>query len=92
MLAKWQGMDMQSVYADWAESMQEYSLGAINHGIEQAGDLQHPPSKGEFKILCQCYKPKLPPMIDHKVSPEQLEKNRLRIAEIARTLAAKKSV
>ena len=92
MAAKWGGLNQQEVYADWAESMQEFSIGAINHGIEAAKNLQHPPSQGEFKTLCKGYKPKLPPMIEHKVSPEQLEKNRVRIAEIARNLAAKKSI
>lgn len=92
MVAKWGGLNQEEVYADWAEGMQEFSLGAINYGIEQAKDLQHPPSQGEFKVLCRGYKPTLPPMIEHHLTPEQIEKNRNRIADIAQMLANKKDV
>lgn len=90
--AKWQGMDMQEVYADWSESMQEFSLGSINYAIETAKELQHPPSQGEFKTLCRGYKPALPTMLGHKLSPEQIEKNRVRIAEMVKSLASKKEM
>ena len=92
MVAKWGGLDQQEVYTDWAESMQEFSLGAINHGIEAAKEQPHPPSQGEFKTLCRGYKPALPTMLEHKLSPEQIEKNRVRIAEMVRSLAEKKVV
>lgn len=57
MLAKWQGLDMQAVYQDWAEALQDCSLGAIDHAIVQAKEAQHPPSQGEFKALCKLYRP-----------------------------------
>lgn len=82
---------MQAVYADWAEELQSLSLGAINHGIAQSKALAHPPSQGEFKALCQSYKPAMPIMIDCKLTPEQVEANRQRIAKIAETLAGSKA-
>lgn len=57
MLAKWQGLDMQSVYQDWADALQGCSLGAIDYAIGQAKEAQHPPSQGEFKALCRGYTP-----------------------------------
>ena len=90
LLAKWQGIDMNAVYEDWADALTEFSLGAINHGIESAKNLQHPPSQGEFKELCRAYKPSMPAMLEHKLTPEQIERNRARIADIAKNLAASK--
>ena len=91
LLSKWAEIDMRAVYADWAEELQSLSLGAINHGIAQSKALAHPPSQGEFKALCQSYKPAMPIMIDCKLSFEQIEANRKRIAGIAEMLAWSKS-
>lgn len=91
MNAKWQGIDLHEVYADWAEAADGLSLGAINHGIELSKKNQHPPSQGEFIENCRLYKPALPTMIDCKITPEQLKANRKRIADIAKTLAGSKS-
>lgn len=59
MQAKWQGIDMELVYSDWAESLQEYTLGAINNAIDLAKQQEHPPSLGSFASLCKAYKPPL---------------------------------
>ena len=82
---------MQAVYADWAKALGELSLGAIDHGVNAAGDCPHPPSRGEFKALCQAYKPAMPLMIESKLSPEQIAVNKKRIADISAMLAARKS-
>lgn len=92
MLAKWAEIDMQAVYADWADEMGELSLSAINHGIKLAKALPHPPSQGEFKELCRSYRPQVPLMIGKQITPEQQEKNRQKIAEIAAMLACKKAM
>ena len=92
MLAKWSGMNMQEVYADWAEELQDFTLGAIAHGIPLAKALPHPPSQGEFKDLCRTYRPPVPLMIGKQITPEQLEKNRQKIAELAATLARKQAM
>lgn len=91
MMSKWQGIDLQEVYADWAEQMQEFTLAAINHGIEVSKQDGHPPSQGEFKKNCRGYKPPELLKIGVKLTPEQIEKNKQRIAEIARNLAKSKS-
>lgn len=86
-MSKWQGIDLQEVYADWSEQMQDFSLGAINHGIEVSKKGDHPPSQGEFIKNCRGYKPPEFIKIGVKLTPEQIEKNKQRIAEIARNLA-----
>ena len=91
MAAKWGGMNMAEVYADWAESLDGCTIGAISHGIELSKKCQHPPNQGEFVAHCQSYKPAMPIMIDCKLSPEQIESNRKRIAKIAEMLAGSKA-
>lgn len=91
MNAKWQGIDMRAVYADWSERLVGTSLAAINHATELSTDMPHPPNRGEFVALCQTYKPALPTMIDCKLTPEQIEANRKRIADIAKTLGGSKA-
>jgi len=89
--AKWQGIDMDEVHADWADAMQGLSLGAINHGIEVSKGGAHPPSQGEFINNCKGYKPAELLKIESKLSPEQREANKRRIAEMVRNLAKGKS-
>ena len=59
MAAKWQGLDMQAVYHDWADALAECSLGAINYAINHAKMQEHPPSQGAFVAYCKQYKPPL---------------------------------
>ena len=90
----WQGMDMQDVYADWADALQACSLGAIQFGIELAKlePGNNPPTQGQFVAMCRKYEP-VPNVhqIENRLTPEQLEKNRRRIAEISAALATKKA-
>lgn len=89
-LAKWQGLDMQAVYAGWAESLHDVSLGAIGFAVGKSKtELAHPPSLSEFRKICLEY---VPPQsnvlkISHKLSEEQKQKNRERMAAIAEQFA-----
>ena len=90
-LSKWSGMDMRDVYQDWAGSMQNLSLGAIQYGIEQSKKETHPPNQGEFIKHCSGYRASAHVFkIESKLTPEQIAKNKLRIAEIAKNLAGRK--
>lgn len=83
---------MVEVYQDWAEALQQQSLGAINFGIETSKAEIHPPSQGEFVAHCKRYNPNAGVLrLESKLSKEQLEANRERIATIARSLAGRKS-
>lgn len=89
-LAKWEGLDMQMVYGEWADELSRCSLGQIRHGIELSKREKHPPNLGEFAELCRKYKASDVVKLEHKITPEQLEKNKRRIAEIAASLAKRK--
>jgi hypothetical protein len=82
MSAKWDGFNLDEVYADWAESASNLTLGAINHGIELSKHCKHPPSQGEFIELCKQYKPEERLKLDHKLTPEQIEANKEKLKEI----------
>lgn len=77
---------MKSVYQEWAEEMGSISIGAIQHGVKLAIRMQFPPNLSEFMDCCSDYNP---PMIhpnvysiEHKLTPEQIEENKKRVAEI----------
>ena len=86
MSAKWDGFNLDEVYADWAEAAGNLTLGAINHGIEQSKHCKHPPSQGEFIELCKQYKPEERLKLNHKLTPEQIEANKEKLKEIMANL------
>lgn len=92
MASKWQGIDLQEVYADWAQSMKDFTLAQINHGIEVSKEQEHPPSLGEFMNLCRQYRPPQMLKISYKISYEQMEKNKAKIHELAEALRKRKTV
>ena len=90
--AKWQGIDMNAVYLDWAESLGQFSLGAINYGITRAkASLKHPPSTSEMIELCREYQPNPNNLfrLTQKMTEEQRQKNRERIEAIAKQFGRK---
>lgn len=82
---------MQAVYDDWADAMQGLTLGAINHGIELSKSERNPPNQGEFVDHCRKYRPEGVLKLSHRLTPEELERNRERIAKIAVEFALRKS-
>ena len=76
---------MQMVYQDWAGALQEFSLGAINNGIELARAEVHPPNQGEFVKLCRLYKP---PTIDNRIELKPMDKElaKDKLAEIKKMM------
>ena len=58
MQAKWQGLDMSDVYAEWAHSMGKLSVGAIWYGVNISKLEEHPPSLGKFMDNCKGYVPR----------------------------------
>lgn len=91
MIAKWQGIDMHNVYQDWAEALQECSLGSINHAINLSKLEEHPPSQGAFLALCKTYKPAL---IEHRLDKPKtsIDEGIKRIAEMRDILARNKKM
>lgn len=92
MQAKWQGIDMQDVYQDWAEALQNCSLGSINFAINQSKLENFPPSQGSFLSYCQQYKP---PLIENRIEKlhvKDCEAGLAKLAEIKKQLAEKMKI
>lgn len=79
---------MDVVYTDWAEDLQTYTLGAIQCGIVAAKREAHPPNLGEFTNHCKAYRPPESNVLklERKLTPEQIEANQKRIAEMVAML------
>ena len=92
MMAKWDGLNMDDVYADWAEALQDFTLQSINGAIIASKTCKNPPNQGEFMELCKQFKPAQLLKIEHKLTPEQMAANRARLAQIAEMLAKRKKV
>lgn len=95
MFDMWAGLDMQEVYADWADALQACSIGAIQYGIYLAKSEQsrEPPTQGQFVAMCKKYVPEINHnQLDHKLTPEQMAANKKRISEIAAEFARKNAV
>jgi hypothetical protein len=92
-LLKWQGVDMNAVYEDWAADLDEFSLAAIGYAIEVSRKEVQPPNVGEFAKRCAAY---VPPQtnvlrISKKITPEEQEANKERLRVIKEMLAKKMS-
>lgn len=92
LFAKWHGLNMQDVYKDWAEALSGCTIGAINCGIALAGNEPHPPNQHEFIAHCQKYIPvSVVPKLGNNFTPEQIEINKKRIADIVANFAKGKA-
>jgi hypothetical protein len=91
--AKWQGTSLEDVYDAWANDtdLGNLTLAAINCGMDIAKRQSYPPNQSEFISFCRQYNPARTALkIKSKLSPEQIESNRKRIAGIAEMLSRNK--
>lgn len=58
MQAKWQGIELQEVYKEWAQVLYNCSVGAIEFALIESRIRHHPPSLGEFLEYTAKYIPK----------------------------------
>lgn len=90
----WRDQDMNAVLEDWAEALQGCSLGAIKHGIDLAklDTGNNPPTQGQFLALCKTYRQAVNKLqIVHKLTPEQIEENKRKVAELSSRLVKTKA-
>ena len=57
MQTKWDGINLEDVYDDWADALQSFTVGAIGYGIDISKTMKHPPNQGEFIHHCMEYSP-----------------------------------
>lgn len=88
--AKWQGIPLDALHANWAENLGEFSVGAIGYAMKKTSRAVMPPNLGEFIASCREYSPASSVLqLRRKFTPEELEANRKRIADIAEGLGMK---
>lgn len=81
---------MQDVFADWADDLQDLTLGQIGYAVELSRKESMPPNIGDFIKRAKEYRPddemlKLP----RKFTQEEKERNRKRVESLAKTLGMK---
>lgn len=93
-LDRWRGCDMDNVRAVWADELAGFvdQPERIAYALRVLSDSQFPPTLPEFKAACRNAPTKELPRLDHKLSPEEIQRNRDRINQLASQLAASKSV
>ena len=79
------------IYCVWAESMQDLSIGAIQHGVELSKQDEHPPNLGKFMDHCRKYKPK---QVEARLNknPVSQEKAKENLEKLKKLLAEKLDV
>lgn len=93
----WRDTDQLAVKALWAEKLGGFidHPKAIKSALDSLDDKLWPPTLPEFLILCRSAVKREEPKVlalDHKLSPEEIEHNRQRLAKIQADLAAKMGV
>jgi hypothetical protein len=85
MMSKWQGIDINLVYSEWANTLGECSLGSLNHAITLSIEKEYPPNLGEFLANCKQYKP---PTIENRIElkPTDADIAKERLAEIKKMM------
>jgi len=70
--AKWDGVPMEVVKADWAEHLGAMGIASITHGLMNLPDF--PPTASEFKrVALQRAEPMLPQLPAPKANPEKVK-------------------
>lgn len=88
-LAQYDGIELDAVKADWAQCLGRFGPDAIRHALDHMSP-DRPPNVAQFRALCNSAPPpplkRLPPP---QATPEDREKVRRILAELADKLRAK---
>ena len=81
---RWKGCDMANVKTTWADELGGFKdrPEAIGYALQTLADNQFPPTLPEFLAACRRAPKKEVPMLGHKFSEEELQRNRERIAQM----------
>ena len=93
----WKGTDLANVKQVWAEKLGGFKdkPQAIKSALDSLDDKPWPPTLPEFLHLCRDAAKREAPKVlalEHHLTEEEMQKNRDRIAQIQRDLAAKMGV
>lgn len=90
---RWRDCDLDEVKRVWAEELSSFSDNPECFGLAlkaMVGECKFPPTLPEFVAICRKHysRPKLV-ALEHKLTPEDIERNRARAKEIAERLGRK---
>lgn len=87
-LDRWRGCDMENVRATWAEELGGFrdQPERIAYALKSLADQPFPPTLPEFIAACRRAPANQPLALPHKLTPEQIEENKRRLAEMMTTL------
>ena len=93
----WQGTDIANVKRMWAEKLGgfEDKPQAIKGALDALDEHPYPPTLPEFIILCRTAARRMgtdKPLLECKLTPEQIERNKQRVAEMISGLMKAKSL
>ena len=96
-LDMWRGTDLAMVRRHWAEKLGGFhdKPQAIKAALDALDEKPFPPTLPEFLAMCRECSKRIntePLALEHKLTPEDIERNRKRIAEIAAGLAKAKAI
>lgn len=89
-LHKYEGVDLDDVKRDWAECLAGFAdhPEAIEYGLKNLPD-HKAPNAAEFAALCRRAPAKENLMLGHRLMPEDIERNKMRLKEIHDMLSAR---
>lgn len=93
-LDRWRDCNMANVMETWAEELAGFAdqPERIAYALKSLADERFPPTLPEFIAACRRAPAKSSgPALVHRLTPEQIESNRKRIAEISAQLAKDKA-
>lgn len=87
-LDRWRGCDMQNVRDTWADELGGFhdKPEAIAYALGALGDSKFPPTLPEFIEACRRAPAKEVPMLPHKLTPEDIERNKERLSKLTAML------
>ena len=92
-LQEYEGLNINTVKAEWAEELQRLTVEQTRHGYEGCKYNQYPPSLPTFLAVCKSASVPPPKQIkEDYFTPEQLARNKVRIREILNNMTRKMRV
>lgn len=83
-LGRWEGLDITEVKSDWAHELAGFKdhPDSISYALKNMPDSGKPPTVLEFRAMCRKAPEPTFPMLENKLTAEQMAANKKRIAEL----------
>lgn len=83
-IGRWEGLDISEVKADWAHELAGFKdhPDSIAYALKNMPDNGKPPTVLEFRAICRKAHEPTVPLLENKLTAEQMAVNKKRIAEL----------